>query len=101
MKVESEIRAIYLELDGKRAGQIRMSGNEVITKSNNWVPIKREETSIYPNKYKTTSPAIKKAKLLVVLPWVCTDHKAQGLSLTSAIVCFDLEELLKILTFKL
>ena len=35
-----------------------MSGSDVIVKNNKWVPIKR--TSIYLNKYKTTSPAIKK-----------------------------------------
>ena len=54
----NEVKTIYLELDDKCAKQIRMSGSDVIVKSNKWVPIKK--TSIYLNKYKTTSPAIKK-----------------------------------------
>ena len=36
------------------------------------VPIKREETSIYLNKYKTKSPAIKRTQFHVVLSWACT-----------------------------
>ena len=56
------------------------------------VPIKREETSIYLNKYKTKSPAIKRTQFHVVLSWACTVHKVQGLSLTSAVVSFDLEK---------
>ena len=55
----NEVRTIYLELDDKCAGQIRMNGSDIIAKNNKWVPIKREETYIYLNKYKTTSPAIK------------------------------------------
>ena len=56
------------------------------------MPIKREEISIYLNKYKTTSPAIKRTQFPVVLSWACTVHKVQGLSLTSAVVSFDLEK---------
>ena len=47
---ENEVKTIYLELDVKRAGQFRMSGNDIIAKNNEWVPIKREETYIYLNK---------------------------------------------------
>ena len=35
-----------------------MSGGDAIAENNKWVPIKREETSIYLKKYKTTSPVI-------------------------------------------
>ena len=41
---KNEVRTIYLELDDKCTRQIRMSGSDVIAKSNKWVPIKREET---------------------------------------------------------
>ena len=44
---ENEVKTIYLELDVKRAGQFRMSGNDIIAKNNERVPIKREETYIY------------------------------------------------------
>ena len=88
---ENEVRTIYLELD-KCAGQIRMSGSDTIAKNNKWVPIKREETSIYLNKYKSTSLAIKRAQFPLVLSWACTIHKVQGLSLTSAVLSFGLEK---------
>ena len=64
---ENEVRTIYLELDDKCAGQIRIGGSDIIAKNNKWVPIKREETYIYLNKYKTTSPAIKRTQFPLVL----------------------------------
>ena len=57
---ENKVRTIYLGLDDKCAGQIRMSGKDVIAKNNKWGPIKRGETSIDLNKSKTISPAIKR-----------------------------------------
>ena len=88
----AEVQTTYLELDDKCAVQLRMSRSAIIAKNNKWAPTKREETSIYLNKYKTTSPAIKRTQFPVVLSWACTVHKVQGLSLTSAVVSFDLEK---------
>ena len=61
---EYEVKTIYLELDNKCAGQIRMSGSDVIAK-NKWVSVKRVETSIYLSKCKSTSPAIKRTQFTV------------------------------------
>ena len=56
------------------------------------VPVKREETYIYLNKYKTTLPAIKRTQFPLALLWQsCTVHKVQGLSSISVVVSFDLE----------
>ena len=88
---ENELKAIYLELDVKRAGQFRMSGNDIIAKNSEWVPIKREEIYIYLTKYKTTSPSIKRTQFPLALSWACTVHKVQNLRLMSAVVNFDLE----------
>ena len=87
-----EVQTIYLELDDKCAGKLRMSGSDITAKNNKWVPIKREETSIFLIKYQTTSPAITRTQFPVVLSWACTVHKVQGLSLTSVVVSFDLEK---------
>ena len=47
---DKEVQTIYLELNDKCAGKLRMSGSDIIAKNNKWVPIKREVTSIYLNK---------------------------------------------------
>ena len=36
-------QTIYLELDDKCAGKLRMNGSDIIAKNNKWVPIKREK----------------------------------------------------------
>ena len=64
---DNEVQTIYLELDDKCAGQMRMSGSDINAKNTKWVPIKRDKTSIYLNKYKTTSPANKRTQIPVVL----------------------------------
>ena len=69
-----------------------MSGSDVIAKNNKWVPVKREETSIYLSKYKSTLPTIKRTQFPLVLSWTCTVHKVHGFSLTSAVVRFNLEK---------
>ena len=64
---DNEVQTIYLELDDKCAGQMRMSGSDINAKNTKWVPIKRDKTSIYLNKYKTPSPANKRTQIPVVL----------------------------------
>ena len=63
-----EVQTIYLELDDTCAGKLRMSGSDITAKNNKWVPIKREETSIFLIKYQTTSPAITRTQFPVVYP---------------------------------
>ena len=69
-----------------------MSGSDVIAKNNKWVSVKREENSTYLSKYNSTSPAIRRTQFPLVFSWACTVHKVQVLSLTSAVVSFDLEK---------
>ena len=56
------MNAIYVAFDDVSAGQIRINKNGLMARKNKWVPIKREETPIYINKYKITSPAIKRSQ---------------------------------------
>ena len=63
---ENEVRTTLLDLDDEYAGKITMSGSDV-NANNKWVPVKREETSIYFNIYKTPPPAIKRIQFPLVL----------------------------------
>ena len=53
---------------------------------------KKRRDSIYLSKYKSASPAVKRTQFSLVLSWACTVHRVQGLTLTSAVVRFDLEK---------
>ena len=62
-----EVNAIYVAFDDVSAGQIRINRSDLIARNNKWVHIKREEASIYINKYKITSPAINRTQLPLML----------------------------------
>ena len=51
----------YVASDDILAWQIEINGNNIAAGSNKRVSIKREETSIYINKFKITSPAIRQS----------------------------------------
>ena len=56
---QNEVETTYVASDDILPGQKRINGNGIIARNNRWVPIKSEEASIYINKFKTTSPAIR------------------------------------------
>ena len=64
---QNEVNAIYVAFDNVSVVQIRINGNDLIARSNKWVPIRREETSIYTNKNKATSPAINSIQFRLAL----------------------------------
>ena len=70
----NEVNATYVAFDDVSAGQIRINRNDLITRNNKWVAIKRQETSIYINMYKITSPAINRTQFALMLSWACTFH---------------------------
>ena len=84
---QNEVNTIYVA----SAGKIRINRNDLKSRNNMWVPIKKEVTSIYLNKYKITSPAINRTQFPLMLSWTCTVHKVQDLSLNSAVISLDLE----------
>lgn len=89
---QNEANAKYDAIDDVSAVQHRINWNDVIATNNKWVPIKKENTSIYINKYKIASPANNRTQFLVMLSWACTVHEVQGLSLNSTVISFDLEK---------
>ena len=58
---QNEMETIYVASDDILAWQKGINGNNIAAGSNKWVSIKREETSIYINKFKITSPAIRQS----------------------------------------
>ena len=58
---QNEMETIYVASDDILAWQKGINGNSIAAGSNKWVSIKREETSIYINKFKITSPAIRQS----------------------------------------
>ena len=52
---QNEVNGIYGAFYDVSTGQIRINGNDLIARNNTWVPTKREEESIYINKYSITS----------------------------------------------
>ena len=55
-----------------------------------WVPIDKTKTDIKIKSSKTSSPIIKRTQYSLMLAWVCTVHKVQGLCLTQIVVSFQL-----------
>ena len=87
---QNEVDTIYVAFDDTSAGQKRINGNDVIARNNRRVPIRREETSIYISKNRTTSPAINRTQFPLMLSWTCT-VQVQGLSMNAGVISFDLE----------
>ena len=57
----------------------------------NFVPIERSETDIHVNKRNLSSPAIKRTQFPLVLSWATSIHKVQSLSVSEAVISFDLQ----------
>ena len=85
---QNEVETIYVAFDDIFPELKRINGNDVIARNNNWVPIKREETSVYISKCKITSLVIHRTQLPYMLFWACAVHK---LSLNAGVISFDSE----------
>ena len=73
---------MYLVLGDDFRNCRKMNGSDIIAKNNKWVPIKREEVSLYLHKYKTTSPTIERIQFALTFLWARTARKVRSLSLS-------------------
>ena len=55
-----------------------------------WVPIRKRE-ALFGLRKNRQQPSAKRTQFPLTLSWACTVYKAQGLSLTEAVVCFNLD----------
>ena len=77
-KKENEVSTIYLALDDTFSGLSRTNGNDIIAKSNRWIPTERDEISIYLSKCKTTtSPTIQRTQLPLMQSWTCESTESR------------------------
>ena len=80
---------IYVLMDDFNAG-IKKRNSDALARQNLWIPVERAEASIRLRANKESSPVIKRTQFPLLLPWACTVHKVQGLSLDKAVISFDL-----------
>ena len=65
--------------------------SDCYARHHNFVPIERSETDIHINKKNLFSPAIKRTQFPLVLSWATSIHKVQSLSVSEAVISFELQ----------
>ena len=88
IKNESVI-TIYVRFDSDNVGTNKKRSDRLAMELDA-VPINRVTTEIKTNDKKASSPIIKRTQFPLMLSWACTVHKVQGLSLSKAVISFDL-----------
>ena len=88
--IENVVSTIFIEFDDVHAGRNLISTNRFAIQ-NNWVPIKRCDTSIFIGN-SSGSLSIKRTQFPIRLSWACTMYEVQGLTIPQAVVSFDLEK---------
>ena len=88
--IENVVSTIFIEFDDFDAGRNIISTNRLAIQ-NNWVPIKRCDTSIFIGN-SSGSLSIKRTQFPIRLSWACTMYEVQGLTIPQAVVSFDLEK---------
>ena len=83
------LRVVYVKLNDGSEGLDAMRSN-ITALQYHWVPIKKRE-ALFGLRKNRQQPSAKRTQFPLTLSWACTVHKAQGLSLTEAVVCFNLE----------
>lgn len=87
----NSVEKIYVQLDDDRAG-LKARNTDNLAKSNYWIPLERGEAKIKLRSKKEASPVIIRTQFPLMLSWACTVHKVQGLSLTEAVISFNLQK---------
>ena len=87
--VNNKVTAVFIQLDDETAGKKAMQSSN-IGRSNSWVKVERAEAIFNTKRRFVNSPTIRRTQFPLMLSWACTCHKVQGLSLTSAVISFEL-----------
>ena len=92
-----DILKIHLKSGDAIAG-IKAMNADIFGKLNSWVPIEKTKVYIKSKLSKSSSPVIKRTQYLLMLAWVCTAHKVQGLPLNKIIASLYLSRQKKLWT---
>ena len=78
-----------MKFNDQNAGQQAIQ-SEILARQRHWVSIQKYDATFPIKKYKL-QPSIKKTQFPLVLPWSCTVHKNQGLSLSDGVISYELQ----------
>ena len=79
----NEFSIVYKKFNNNNAEREAMQ-SDVTARQHNWVLIKKHQALFGLRKNKQ-QPSVKRTQFLLTLPWACTVHKVQGLSLAEGV----------------
>ena len=79
----NEVSVVYMKFNNNNAEREAMQ-SDVTARQHNWVLIKKHQALFGLRKNKQ-QPSVKRTQFLLTLPWACTVHKVQGLSLAEGV----------------
>ena len=84
------VSKLYVKFFDEEVG-LKSIESDCYARHQNFVPIERSETDIHVNKSNLSSPAIKRTQFPLVLSWATSIHKVQSLSISEAVISFELQ----------
>ena len=83
------VSELYVEFFDEEVG-LKSIESDCYARHHNFDPIERSETDIHVNKRNLSSPTIKRTQFPLVLSWATSFHKVQSLSISEAVISFEL-----------
>lgn len=82
------VTKIYIEFDDSQAG-LKIISKDRCGSEHSCVPFERAESDIRAGSNKDTLPVIKRIQFPLLMAWVCTLHKVQGIVPDKVVISFE------------